>query len=184
MIFFAVFFLCAHWCMAHMLIQRQLLSRTNKKKRSCPFSNIPPAWCVSSHLLRQVCFGTPSQITECETSLGFLLAARGLWTHTFGGSSSLFHCNGSVMYRISNCFLYRAALFLCEMWSVRHHVVIWLLMRGFESKTVLTQVMLLENFTLQIVRSALDVYSTEDQSAVHKSRIYSSEVFFLSLSLV
>lgn len=71
----------------------------------CPFSNIPLAWCVLSHLLRQVWLGNTSQRHSMWTQdeFGFSLATRGPWTHVvfFFGGSSLFCCSGSFMYRIS-----------------------------------------------------------------------------------
>lgn len=69
---------------------------TSRAQRVCPFSNIPPAWCVMSHLLRQVWLGSISQRYWLWRAVSSL-AARGPLHHTFG-VSSLFLCNGSLIY--------------------------------------------------------------------------------------
>lgn len=84
-------------------------------QRFCSFSNIPLTWCVQSHLLRQVWLWTGSQrywMLTKKMTFCVSLAARGLWTNTFGGSSLLwpsFH----VIYRI--LFPERVGLFICDV---------------------------------------------------------------------
>lgn len=110
-------------------------------QRVCPFSSIPPAWCVPSHLLRQVWLGTISQRHWMVESI-WSLAARGP-THQV---SWLFPYS-VVMAALCTISSYKFVFFSFDMCSLRNHEVIWAVWRPgicFWSNFVLTQVTLLE----------------------------------------
>lgn len=103
----------------------------------CPFSNIPPAWCVLSHLLRQVWFGNTSQRRWMWTQeeFCFSFATRGPWTHFFCG---FFHFilvalpySAVVAALCTEYHFLKEQCYLLVMRTVINHVVIWLLMGTF-----------------------------------------------------